>query len=278
MPDQADVEDALVIAAGAACYPGGGPYVLANSIVGANVEIRRGFPLSAALDAALAAGNVFVSVNADKNSSADRTRFDNDWEEIAPPVATLTVTVAADTATFSGAAGVAQSVGIRLGGPSAVTFTAALAATDGPNEAAAAMAAMIPGSAATGSSIQCVGFPRIAARVAGWGTLQREARRQEDVFRLVIYAPSRALRDRVSKAIDLAITSEDWIDLPDETCGRVRYRGTLTNDATVKAADWQRDLIFSVEYAATQTMQAPSILWVSNTVTTARGDIVSTDG
>ena len=277
MPDQSDVEAALVDLISAAIYPGD-DYELSGSTVGANVRIYRNEPNPSELDSDLLAGIVNVSVGAEKNMSADRTRFAEDWHVVAAPVTTLAVSVTGNAATFSGAPGVRQVAGLRLGGPGAAAYAVALSVTGGPDEAAAALAAAVPDAVASGATVTCPGVPRVTARVEGWGVVQREMRRQEDVFRVVLWCPTSDLRDRVAAAVDQALAATDWIDLPDYCAGRIRYRGTSSTDSTTKAGDWRRDLLYSVEFPSVETVSAPAVVWGQAFHTTPAGDVIAVTG
>ena len=274
MPDQSDVEAALVALVDAAIYPTG-ERDLAGSAIGVNVRVYRNEPNPAELDADLLAGVVNVSVSAEKDMSADRTRFAEDWQTIVPPVTTISVTTAGNVATFAGAPGVRQLAGVRLGGPGSAAYSVALPDTAGPDDAAAALAAVVPGAVAAGATLTVPGALRLCGRTAGFGTIQREMVRQEDVFRVILWCPTSALRDAVAIAVKAAVSATDWLDLPDACAGRIRYRGTSSTDGTTKAGDWRRDLLFSVEYADVQTVVAPAVIWGQAVHSTPRGDTVS---
>ena len=114
MADEADVEVALVNVVAAALYPNG---ISGASVPGPDCRIYRGWPISAALDADLAAGTVNVTVFPSAGMGRTMTRFMEQWIG-APAVPTLTTSVAGTTVSFAGSADVGQIAGILVDGAS----------------------------------------------------------------------------------------------------------------------------------------------------------------
>jgi len=113
MADQSDVETALVGVVGGALYPTGlgGPCAVPDAIC----RIYRGWPVSAALDADLAAGLVNVSVIALSGQSVNTTRWPDIWSIQQVTTPSLLVDVTGDAATFSGNAGPGQLAALVAG-------------------------------------------------------------------------------------------------------------------------------------------------------------------
>ena len=136
-------------------------------------------------------------------------------------------------------------------------YVYAATATDTPATVAAALAAMVPGSNAVGSVLTVPYDAKLKARTCGFATIRRELRRQVQGIRLTIWAPDRASRDAIGKAVDLAISQTNFLQLYDGPC-RLIYVAADVDDVPVKASIWKRDFRITVEYPSTETQIAPS--------------------
>ena len=255
MADLANIEAALAGLAAGAVYPGGSgsPSILPGA---ASARVYRGWPDAAALDADIAAGVVNVSVFSLPGHSRTTTRYPREWRLIARPAPTLTVAISGATATFAGTGGSGQLAGIRAAG---VAY--AVQAPTAPADVAAALAAVVPGAVASGTTITVPSAPDFLARVEAPATIQRELRRQLQGVRLTIWASTPAMRDAATALVDAAFVAVDFLRLPDGTEAWVRYGGTAVDDVPTKDALWKRNLDFMVEYASTETKQAPTMLF-----------------
>ncbi len=261
MPDISEVEDALCDVIVGVFYPGGIPAgdMPPSPVVGLPVRVFRGWPDASEEDEDLANGIVNVSVSPVEGMTANKDRFDTEWYTVVPAAPTLTASASGDTATFGGAAGVQQLAGIRIGSKA---YSVVLGAQDDPADAAAMLAAQVPGALATGSQVQVPGS-RMEARVQGFATVQREIDRDEQVFRIAMWCPSQPSRDAVASALRPALSGRDFLPLPEHTEGRLKYRSTYGYERMTKTDLWRRDLLYSVEYPTVETQTAPCVMWGS---------------
>jgi hypothetical protein len=259
MADQADVETALASLVANALYPNG---TAAAGAVANLCRVYRGFPTSPALDADLAAGAVNVSVAAANSPVKNVTRYPRVWRTVAPVPATLTVTVAAQTASFAGACAVGQLAGVAANG---ALFPYAVQASDTPATVASNLAALLRAAGwlvdYAGSTISVPGASLFTARVVnGAGALQ-EIKRQEQDFRISLWCPDPASRDAVAPVIDEALAAQKFIALADGSYGRLIFSGSEAQDNAADATLYRRDLTYSVEYPTTLAQITPAMLF-----------------
>ncbi len=257
MADLSDVETALVGAAGVALYPAGPG---APSVTGAGVRIYRGWPSTGSLDADLASGIVNVSVFA----VADDTRITTRWGvqfAVTPTAPALTVSVAGTTVTFGGLASAGQLAGILV---DAGAYAYRTQAGDSPSLVAAvlgdAIRAVRPCLTA-GSTVSVQGAAKVVGRVTADAGVLSEWQRQEQGFRITVWAPDPSTRDVVSGALSRGLAQLAFLDLADGTAGRLRYRRTASHDDDRAARLYRRDLLFNVEYGTTISSAEPSMLF-----------------
>jgi hypothetical protein len=258
MADQSDVETALVALASAALYPNG---TAAASVCGATCRVFRGWPNSAALEADLAAGAVNVSVFPVGGTERLTTRYPDAWQTLPAPALSLTVTTAANVATFAGSGAEGQLAGVAAGGQS---WVYQVQDRDGADLVAASLAALISPDAlvqVSGAQLTMPAVPALIARVVANVPAIREVRRQMQEFRLSCWCPDYATRDAVAGAIDAAFAPLAFIDLADGTQGRLLFRGSVANDDNQAAGLYRRDLLYGVEYATTATAAQPEMLF-----------------
>lgn len=85
------------------------------------------------------------------------------------------------------------------------------------------------------------------------GTAIRELKRQEQAFMITIWAPTHLLRDLVGDTTDAALTAAVRLNLPNGESEFLLYHSMNESDDMQKATVYRRDLIYSIEYATTQT-------------------------
>ncbi len=212
MADQSDVETALVELAAAALYPSGstGP-----SAVGPVCRIYRGWPVPAALDADLAAGQINVTVYAVDAPAKTTTRYPSVWTPTAQSVPTLTASVSGVTAAFEGTAGAGQIAGIAVDGR---TYVYRTTASDTPDSVAANLATLVNAdriALLAGSTVTVPGAGTLLARAVADVPAVQEVRRQERDFRVICWCPSPDTRDATASCIDLALAAIHFVSLPD---------------------------------------------------------------
>ena len=202
MADQSDVETALVGVVGGALYPTGlsGPCAVPDAIC----RIYRGWPVSAALDADLAAGLVNVSVIALSGQSVNTTRWPDIWSIQQVTTPSLLVDVTGDAATFSGNAGPGQLAALVAGTRATVYRTQP---GDTPANVAAQLCRQLLASgpaSVSGATVTLPGVPVLLARVEADQPALRQTRRQLQAFRVTAWCPDPLTRDAIGSAIDSA--------------------------------------------------------------------------
>jgi hypothetical protein len=258
MADIVDVMSALVAAMAQIIYPNG---TSQPSVTGLPTIIYPGWPQSSQLDKDLAAfntgtGKIHVTVYP-TGTEKNLTRYSNDWILLSQPAPTVTLLVVAQTVTVSGTVSTPQNVALLVNG---LPYTYALQAGDTLTTIATALAVLVPGASNAGPVITLPATARIqAARVGGAGTMFRELRRQQRAVQLTIWADTPAHREATAQAIDVALAATEFVALPDQTAARIIYQSSHLDDATQKANLYRRDLIYSAEYATTQTSAATTV-------------------
>jgi hypothetical protein len=258
MADESQVLDTLVGVIAGALYPNGTGQ---PSAAGMPCRVYRGWPNAAQLDADLAAGTSHVSIFARNGVEQVKTRYLWDWQQIAPPVHTITTAVSGTTLTFGGTISTPQNVAVQAPGGATVVY--AVQATDTLSGLASAIQALL---SAKGVACSAAGPVLTApggftfARVAGIGAVIREIRRQNKSIQVTLWCSSPGNRDAVAQVIDPALAAINFIALPDGSSGLVRYERTTSDDAPQKELLWRRDLFYWVEYPTTQVQSAYEVV------------------
>jgi hypothetical protein len=265
--DLADVEKALLLIIQAAVYPNG---VASASIVNATVTIYRGWPISAQLDADLAAGKCHISVFSPPGMERNTTRYPRSEEVVTKPTHTLAATVNGNQITIGGAVSTPQNIVILCGNQA---FPYQVQSNDTLASIAAALAVLIavafPTTSASGPVITIAGNPSVVhGRIGGQFTTWTEQKRQERQVQITLWCPTPALRDPLAGALDLALCENDFITTSDQSAVRLRYARTLVSDEGQKVQIFRRDLFYTVEYptALTQAVAETVTLGVSDQI------------
>jgi hypothetical protein len=255
--DISDVEAALVTTIAGVVYPNGltNPSGLPSARA---AKIFRGWPNSAALDADLKSGLVDISVFPLPGHSRLTTRYPTDWRPLSRQSVTLTATTTPTTATFSGTGALGLLAGVRLAG---LAYVYPLISQDTPATVAAALAALVPGASSDGPVLTVPAAPDFLVRIGGQASVQREIRRQSQGFQVTIWAPDPVSRDAAGSLIDGALAATDWVPLPDGSWGWLKYASSSTDDVPTKDSLWKRTLIYTIEYATTQTQTVQTLLF-----------------
>ena len=258
MADQSDVENALVQLVVAALYPLG---TSSPSVPGPACRIYRGWPNSAALDVDLAAGRINVTIFPAEGHGRTTTRYPQEWQVLANPTPTLSVSVAGNAATFGGSADAGQLAGLRACGASYVYATQP---GDTPALVAAALADQVRADTIAQLSGATVTVPAawdFVARTVVSAPAMMEVRRQIRSFRITCWCPDPATRDIAASAIDVVLAPLRFLTMPDGTSGRLLYEGGAILDRSEDASLYRRDLIYSVEYPTVLTADQPAMLF-----------------
>jgi hypothetical protein len=271
MADQSDVENALVAAITATLYPNGAAEASIIRKGSVTIRVYRGWPVSAALHADLAAGIVNVSVFP-SGEPRDTTRYPTTWNVTTATTPTLTVSATQTTVTFAGTTAAGQIAGIALDG---TTYIYLVQAGDTTALVAAALAAQI---IAAGQIVQISGAmltipaaAKLFARVEQAQNAFRETRRQKQSFRVSCWCPDPILRDQVAAAIDSAMANTSFLTLADGTSARITLAGGGSFDQSENATLYRRDLVYAADYATTLTAAQPAMVFGTGTLSSPAG-------
>ena len=269
MADQADVENSLVNIVTGVLYPSGvsGPSAV-SPINGAVTSISRGWPVPATLDAILTAKGVLVRVYPEPGMTRNTTRYAPAWKQRPAVVPTLTASVTGPIVTFGGIGSAAHVAAILWGGQ-AVNYR--LSDGDGPGQVAAYFASVIIGSGLNGNAVSIPTNLDVTVRIEVDQPSSLEVRRQDQGFRVSVWASSFAPRDQTAATIDAALatlpatdefgnaiaTGTMFLALADGSNGWLRYRSTTNLDNAEKAGLYRRDLCYLVEYPTEIVQNAP---------------------
>ena len=257
MADLSDVEVAIVGAAIAALYPNG---LSQPSCLGSPIRIYRGWPLAGPLRNDLSAGTANLSVFSVPGSGRNTTRW-NRTLSVQPGVASMSVIVAATTATFAGEAASGQVAGLLVDGSPHVYRTKP---GDTVKLVAAAIGEMILLNRACSLVGESLTIPRatnIVGRVVADGTTETEWVRQSQAIRLSAWCPDPYGRDKLCSALGSALAGSAFLDLADGSSGRLRYRSTQSFDDHQDAQEYRRDLIYDAEFGTLSRLTTPTMLF-----------------
>lgn len=102
-------------------------------------------------------------------------------------------------------------------------------------------------------------FRHVALLEAESDNAVRELRRQIKDFQITIWAATPQLREKVGGAVDATLSEQCHIDLGDGAPALMFYARQFDSDRAENWHVYRRDLIFSVNFAITQTIAAPEV-------------------
>ncbi len=238
-----------------AIYPNG----TANpSVAGVDVGISRGWAIPRQEQQALAAGAITVTVFP-LDVEQKTTRYPKDWYVTAQPTFGLTMTALGDTLTLGGTPSSPLNAAIFVNG---ISYVYPVQPGDELADIATGLATLANADNAASSSGPMVRVfgQRVSGRVGGFGTMQREIKRQKRSFQITFWCPDWTTRDAVVPPVDIVLADTDFITLPDGTGGRLLYERSRVVDRDENENLYRRDLVYSVEYATTQTQGVPQVV------------------
>lgn len=254
MADLTDVENALAALILTALYPNGTGQA---SVANVPIKIYPGWPTSSQLDADLAVGTAHVTIFPTA-SERNTTRYPDKWETLSVAPATLTLAINGQQITVGGAMPSPFSAHNLVLMVTGKIYSYAVQSTDTLTSIATALTALLAvdyaGATSTGAVITLPNAAHItAARIGTLGTSIREVRRQEREFQITAWCDTPAHRDAIVKPMDIALAATKFLALADGTAARLIYKSSPITDAQQKSKLYRRDLIYTVEYATTQT-------------------------
>lgn len=258
MADISDVETNIAGIVTDMVYPNG---TSAPSITGSIVRIYRGWPNQAALNADLASGIVHITIFPDPGRTRISTRYLDPPEATSVMLPTMTASVTASTATFSGVAAPGQIAGILVDNSAFVHRTVK---GDTPEFVAGILGTYIRTRRAVqvrGASLTLPGSGSLIARVVADQTTRGETRRQVQSFRLSFWCPTPTLRDQIAALADVTLSTRKFLTLPDATAARLQTTSVMVFDQSQNAGLYRRDQMLSVEYATTTATVQPALIF-----------------
>lgn len=275
MSDLSDVETAIVNLITGLVYPNGSgapSAVLNDALAPMPVRIYRGWPISANLDADLAAGTMNISVYSRNGTEKNTTRFHPDFQTVTTETATVAASVNASNQvviTGNGAVGITQWVTVLVGFRVAVAYN--VLAADTPTTIASGLAgqltaAGVPATSSLGVVSLTAQAAYVSAMVGVTGTQAAEWRRQETQIQITLWCPTPTTRDNAAKLVEPTLAQTTFLTLPDQFQARFRYHNTLMFDGAEKVQLYRRDLIYSAEYATTVTDTASEVTAVNTNI------------
>lgn len=267
----ADIEDvAATLAstiAGLLTGSGGTP------LNGVQTDIFPGWPKPNDLKAALAAGNVQISVYPMPGATSNVTRHQRNWELVSAASITTTAAISGGVITFGGTITLPLNVAVTSEG-----LTANYQAVSGEtltslasHVATACVTAGIQASASGAAVTLASNDPNAAVSLGGQGTLGRENARSKQVFTISIWAPSPSLRSTTAKAFEPYLMGLDTLTLPDGSVGHIFFQREQDNDHSEVEGLYRRDIWFTCEFPYVETAPAYSVTTFTPTFAPASG-------
>ncbi|MDR3736039.1 MAG: hypothetical protein P4L10_10950 [Acidobacteriaceae bacterium] len=277
MADSSDIETSLLTLISGVLYPNG---TSQPSIVGSTITIQRGWATEQQVASAVSVGSSIVSIFADKAMSRDATRYQRAWFTTTQTAATLTATLSGLVVTLGGTVS-AGNVACIITDNVAYTYTAL--STDTLATIATALAAEIPGAVATGATVTVGvslttdlgayltdqnGSPiggadtlyQPAAIVVNGGTAASEVSRQQQAFRVCVWAPEPSIRDAIFEKLPALIANSYRLTLPDTSVATwMNQRETGPDDMPARAKMWRRDLLITYDWPVIYTIAAQAV-------------------
>ncbi len=273
MADISDVLTVLTQTVAGAIYPNG---TAQPSVSGATTTIMPGWPAPAALDAAMAAGNVVVSIYP-RPEERNTTRFRQVWQQASVSAPTLTASITGNQITIGGTVSSPQTVVAILNATpvnSGTPYAYAVQPTDTLDSIASGLAALIPNATISGAVVTVGGsLFNLSAQISTPGTMAQEIGRQQRLIQITVWAPTQPLRDTTAAALDVALRLAQRVVMPDGFWAMVTYKGTPMTDMLTKQAIFRRDVNYEVEYATTVSQASATIAYFNAPITVATGTI-----
>ncbi|WP_313188882.1 hypothetical protein [Pantoea sp.] len=243
-------------------YPGG---IQLPGIVNAAVKIYPGWPVSGDLQQDIGKGGVHISVWPLPAERKIGSALGRPCRVIAKGRPSLQITVNGSLIGVYGVASAFTNVRVSL---DEKEFSFQFRAGTTAAQVVHLLTVLLPLSFIVGSKVCVLMVKHIKALVTTAGTAVRELRRQIKDFQITVWAPTPVLRNRIGSAIDVALSEQCHIDLDDGAPAQLLYARQFDSDRSENWHVYRRDLIFSVNYAITQTLTAPE---VTRTVVTLNG-------
>jgi len=254
MADPSEILNVIAGQVAAIVYPNG---TASPSITGAVVKVYPGWPVPDILQADIKNSGVHISIYPLPTERKLPTALGRPYRVIDSGNPTIETAVSGSAVTLSGAVSTPQNVYFLIDG---IGYHYSVQSGDSLASIATAMATLIPGASNVGPVVTFPNAFEIIARVGGVGAAARELRRQTKDFMVTVWAPTPALRDTIGSAIDSALSISSDIQLSDGLPAFMVYARSMYSDASENYLVYRRDLVYTVNYATSQTISAPQVV------------------
>jgi hypothetical protein len=261
MADLSDITALFASMAAATIYPNGNSQ---PSIINGPVKIFEGWPIPEIIDldmrgqmlvnsvvAPTGVGPICsVSVYPMPNSGALAYQILDEPYIVVPPVHGLTPTIIGGAIALSGTPGTGEFVTLILdkhvysrGGASISAILAALL-TD--------VLVDYPTAYVSGNSLMTPAT-HVTARIGAPATMAQVTHRQIESVMVTVWTPDPERRTALVAPLDVMFKKNLRVALPDTSYAIIRYQKTNSTDAHQTVGIYQRDLIYTVEFATLDT-------------------------
>ena len=273
MADVLDVMDTLVSQVTGYVYPNG---TGEQSVTGGAINIFPGWPLPNQIDKDMPQGIVDVSVFQMPGMERNTTRYQPAQKVMSVAEPTLTLKAAANVVTVGGVMPspfTPHNLAVLVGG---APYIYSVQSTDTLTSIATGLAALIavayPGTTSSGAVIMLpTGSVPIVARVGTTGVVTTEWERQQELFKVTVWAPDFTTRKTVGSAIRSGFAQIHDLTMVDGYGANILFRSGPLSDDPEKAHIFRRDLNYQVEYATTTTQQLATVVATKVTFDTQTG-------
>lgn len=270
MADSSDVSNTIAGMIASTVYPNG---TSKPSISGSIIKIYPGWPVPNVLQEDINAGGAHISIWALPSERKIGSELGRPYRVVEKGEPPMIATVDGLTITLSGSASVPTNVYFLIDG---VGYHYPVQAGDTLTTVATAVANQIPHATSSGVVITLSGGASVVARTGGVGSAVRELRRQAKDFQITIWAPDPATRVLIASAIDGMLSESSNISLGDGAPSMMLYARQFDSDASENYLVYRRDLIYTVNYATTQSISAPQVVAPVMNVTDTSGNPIKT--
>lgn len=270
MADSSDVSNTIAGMIAATVYPNG---TSSPSISGSVIKIYPGWPVPNVLQEDINADGAHVSIWALPSERKIGSELGRPYRVIEKGYPPMTAAVDGLNITLSGSVSVPTNVYFLIDG---VGYHYPVQSGDTLATVATAMANQIPGATSSGAVIALGSGSSVVARTGGAGTAMRELRRQAKDFQITIWASTPAMRVLIASAVDAMLSENSSISLGDGAPSLLFYTRQFDTDASENYLIYRRDLVYTVNYATTQTIAAPQIVAPVMHVTDISGNLIRT--
>lgn len=270
MADSSDVSNTIAGMIASTVYPNG---TSEPSISGSTIKVYPGWPVPNVLQEDINASGAHISIWALPSERKIGSELGRPYRVVEKGEPPLIATVDGLNVRLSGSVSVPTNVYFLIDG---VGYHYPVQSGDTLTIVATAMANQIPGATSSGAVITLAGASSVVARTGGMGSAMRELRRQAKDFQITIWAPTPGMRVLIASAVDAMLSENSNISLGDGAPSLLFYTRQFDSDASENYLIYRRDLIYTVNYATTQTIAAPQIVAPVMHVTDATGNPIKT--